>query len=320
MRGAGHATCHHGEILQGAFRDGEGRPCLGLVTLPMTGLGSSAEFTRGNGRLTVFPEDRVKALRAAELTVQECADEPCGGHLRLHGDIPVGLGMGSSTSDVIAAVRAVAASFGRTLPPETIARLAVRAERASDPLMLTHRPLLFAQREGRVLEVLGRALPAAVVVGCVTGNGRPVQTLAVPADSYGDDDLDAYERMRRQLRVAVLCGDVGLLGRVCTESARRHQRLLAKPELDVLVDIAARAGAAGVQVAHSGNVAGLLFDPSTPDLRRRLARCTRALNAAGTPVTRIFTTREDSHVRPRRGGDRPAGPGAARRRARLPSL
>ncbi|MFE6853444.1 hypothetical protein ACFVDH_21970, partial [Streptomyces sp. NPDC057674] len=165
VTGTGHAACHHGELLQGVFLDADGRRCAGLVTLPLAGPGSRADFVRRPGTppeaLTVVPADRGKAARAAGLAVAECAREaglpPSGGQLRLTGDVPVGLGMGSSTSDVIATVRAVADAYGLRLAPAAVARLAVAAERASDPLMLDARPVLFAQREGRVLEVLGPA-------------------------------------------------------------------------------------------------------------------------------------------------------------------
>ncbi|MFD5319984.1 GHMP kinase [Streptomyces sp. NPDC127098] len=335
--GTGQAACHHGEILQGVFRDRHGRSCPGLVTLPVppeTGLGCHAEFTRHPAGhpddLTVDPPDRAKALRAARLAAAECArragHSPGGGRLRLSGTIPVGLGMGSSTGDVIAAVRAVAASHRVTLAPHEIARLAVTAEGASDPLMLADRPVLFAQRAGRVLEILGPALPPAVVVGCATGGGRPVDTLSLPAAAYRDQDLAAFERLRALLRRAVATADTALLGRVCTASATRHQRLLPKEELPALVAVAAETGAAGVQVAHSGNVAGLLFDPARPDLARRLDRCVEALRRLGLPVLVTFTTRQthdervSHHVRPRRRRDRRPGPDTPRTRPRLPAL
>jgi uncharacterized protein involved in propanediol utilization len=292
--GVGHAPCHHGEILQGVFLDGDGRPCRGLVTLPVPDTGTTATFARRPGspadHLSVHPADRDKARRAAALTVAECArrtgELPCGGRLWLHGRVPVGIGMGSSTSDVIAAVRAVAASFGVRLPPATVARIAVRAERASDPLMLEHTATLFASREARVLEDFGHPLPAVVVLSCTTGAGRPVDTLALPTPSARH--VPAYEELRAAVRQAVATADVGLLGRVSTESARRNQRLLPKPELDVLERVAAQVGAVGVQVAHTGNVAGLLFDPATPDLSDRLRRATGRLAACGVPVRRAF--------------------------------
>ncbi|MFF0742699.1 GHMP kinase [Streptomyces sp. NPDC004111] len=301
--GAGHAPCHHGEILQGFFRDPAGRPRAGLVTLPVPGPGSRARFVPRPGSapdaVTVTPADRTKALRAARLAVEECArgtgTPVCGGELRMGGSLPVGLGMGSSSSDVLAALRAVADAFGADLDADTLASLAVRAEGASDPLMLDGRPVLFAQREGRVLEVLGEALPPVVVVGCTLGGGRPVDTLALAGrdlspGSDGVAELDAYERLLDLLRQAVREADPVLLGRVATASARLGRRRLAHPEFPALVEVAERLGAVGVQVAHSGNVAGLLLDPSGGGLRRRVRGCARALTALGLPVTRIFAT------------------------------
>ncbi|MFZ3498551.1 GHMP kinase [Streptomyces sp. 5.8] len=339
--GTGQAPCHHGEILQGVFLDGAGRRCAGLVTLPMAGPGSSAAFVRRPGAapeaLTVVPADRTKAARAAALTVAECArrtGQPhCGGELRLTGEIPVGLGMGSSSSDVIAAVRAVADSYGLRLDPPTVAGLAVRAELASDPLMLGGRPVLFAQREGRVLEVLGPALPPLVVVGCALGGGAPVDTLSLPTTEVADSDVRAYERLRALLRRAVATGSAELLGAVATASARRGQQILGHPEFDALTALARRVGAVGVQIAHSGAVAGVLFDPAAPGLRHRVRGCLHALDAHGIPATRTFTTgsttalspspspKESPHHGPaHRGVDRPAGPDTPRRPARLPAL
>ncbi|MGA4842194.1 GHMP kinase [Streptomyces sp. G45] len=343
--GTGHAACHHGEILQGVFLDERGRRRAGLVTLPLAGLGTRARFVRrpGTEDVTVVPADRTKALRAATYAMAECAtlrQEPlCGGELRLTGSVPVGLGMGSSSSDVIAAVRAVADAFGARLAPDAVARLAVRAERASDPLMLDGRPRLFAQREGRVLEEFGAALPPAVVVGCALGGGRPVDTLALPCPADDDADVTAYEHLRAQLRRAVAAADPVLLGHVATESARRRQRVLPHAEFGTLTDIAGRVGAVGVQIAHSGNVAGLLFDPAAPDLRDRVARCARSLDAAGIPTTYTFATSataatrppthrtahhptplEPPHGRAHRGSDRPTRPDTRRRTAHLPAL
>ncbi|WP_369779284.1 GHMP kinase [Streptomyces sp. R33] len=329
--GTGDAPCHHGEILQGVFLDDGGRRCAGLVTLPMAGPGSHAAFVPRPGTapeaLTAVPADRTKAVRAAALAVAECAERtgqpPCGGELRLTGDIPVGLGMGSSTSDVIATVRAVADSYGLRLAPDTVARLAVRAELACDPLMLDGRPVLFAQREGRVLEVLGPAMPPLVVVGCALGGGAPVDTLSLPVRDASEDDVRAFERLRSLLRRAVATADARLLGEVATASARRGQQALGHPEFEALTAIARRAGAVGVQIAHSGAVAGVLFDPAAPGLRHRVRSCLRALDTHGIRATRTFTTsttQEILHGPAHRGGDRPSGPDTPRRPARLPAL
>ncbi|MFF0482224.1 GHMP kinase [Streptomyces sp. NPDC004435] len=296
--GTGHASSHHGELLQGYFRGDDGRPCAGLVTLPVAAPGTRADFIprpgTPPGAVTVVPDGRAKAARAVRLAVAVCAartGRPAyGGTLRLTGAVPLGLGMGSSTSDVLAAVRAVADAYGIRLDPGITARLAVRAERASDPLMLDAdaRPVLFAQREGRVLEVLGPALPPLLVVGCLLGGGAPVDTLALPAPPPTEAALRAYGLLRDQLRRAVTDGDAALLGRVATASARRAQHILRHPEFDDLVALARRTGAVGVQISHSGSVAGVLHDPATPGAEARADATRRALDTHRIPYTRTF--------------------------------
>ncbi|MFF9143869.1 GHMP kinase [Streptomyces sp. NPDC014861] len=296
--GTGHAPSHHGELLQGFFRGADGRPRAGLVTLPVATPGTRADFTlwpgTPPGAVTVVPDGRAKAARAARLAIAACAartGRPAhGGILHLTGAIPIGLGMGSSTSDVLAAVRAVADAYGLRLDPGTTARLAVRAERASDPLMLDAdaRPVLFAQREGRVLEVLGPALPPLLVVGCLLGGGAPVDTLALAVPAPTEADLRAYGLLRDQLRRAVTDGDTALLGRVATASARRAQRVLCHPEFDELITLARETGAVGVQIAHSGSVAGVLHDPAIPGAEARADATRRALDAHRIPCTRTF--------------------------------
>ncbi|WP_284581480.1 GHMP kinase [Streptomyces sp. 2P-4] len=268
----------------------------------MAGPGSSAVFTIRPGTdpqaPTVAPAGRTKAARAAALAVAECARRaglpPCGGELRLAGDIPAGLGMGSSTSDVIAAVRAVADAYGTRLPAGAVARIAARAAGpACDPLVPDGRPVLFAQREGRVLEVLGTALPPLLVVGCDLGGGAPADTLALPVREAGEADVRAWERLRALLRRAVAAQDARLLGAVATAGARRGERVLGHPEFEALAAVARRVGAVGVQIAHSGAVAGVLFDAGRAaalGLPYQVRGCLDALEAHGIPAARIFTT------------------------------
>jgi uncharacterized protein involved in propanediol utilization len=296
--GRGRASCHHGELLQGCFPDGRGGRRNGLLTLPVAEPATLAEFrwdpALAPADVRVTPSDRVNSARAAALAVAECARRTGrragGGRVLLRGGVPVGVGMGSSTSDLIAAVRAVADCYGTTLPAQTVADIAVRVETASDPLMLDDRPVLFAQREGAVIEVFGDRLPPLLVVGCSTGGGAPVDTTALPADDYDDEELAVFARLRRDVRHAIGRRDPVLLGRVCTRSALLNQRRLPKPELPLLVEVADRTGAVGVQVAHSGNVAGVLFAADRAGARRRAETCVRLLNSTGIPTTSVFTT------------------------------
>jgi uncharacterized protein involved in propanediol utilization len=283
--GVGWAACHHGELLQGVFADENHGLDRALVTLPLRSRGSRATFrTSSHGTITVFPEDRTKARRAAELAVELCAREgtvATGGRLDVASDVPVGWGMGSSTSDVIAAIRAVSDSYQVRLTLEQIAQLAVLAERACDSIMIEGRVVLFAHRRGAVLEVLGCRLPPLVVVGCVSTAVHGVDTLELPLAQYARHEIETFCGLRAALRKAIITQNVGLLGRVATASARINQRFLPKPELDFLIALSGQLGAAGVQIAHSGTVIGLIFDARLPDLACRIGRCIDALDCEG---------------------------------------
>lgn len=294
LQGFGRAPCHFGELIQGVFRADDGQVCRALVTLPIREHGTTAVFTRVPGTdlgdISVQGTGRGKSRRAAEITASQCARiagmRGSGGRLVLDSDVPVGIGMGSSTSDVLATVRAVASAFGVRLDPDTTVRLAVEAESACDPLMLDERPVLFGPRNGRVLEVLGSRLPPLMVVGCITGDADTVDTVSLPdapASAVGD-----YELLRDDVRRAVTTGDVSVLGNACTQSARRNQSMVPKTELEALEEVARRSGAAGVQVAHSGNVAGVLLDARAPDLPRRLERCETLLADSGIATACVF--------------------------------
>ncbi|GAA3991525.1 hypothetical protein [Thermobifida alba] len=115
-----------------------------------------------------------------------------------------------------------------------------------------------------------------------------MDTLRLAPVRYGAADLAAFEELRALLRRAVAEAGPVLLGRVATESARRNQRAVPKPELPAVEEAARGSGGTGVQVAHSGNVAGVLFDAAVPDLAERVRACVRLLRGRGVPVTRVF--------------------------------
>lgn len=276
--GTACAPIHHGEILQGSFRvDGHIR--RGLVTLPCPLYRSQATFTpKSGGRVRVRPEWREKARRAAELAVREI--EPgVGGCLEVDSDVPLCRGLGSSTSDVLAAIRAVADSFGLVLPRVTVARLAVEAESASDSLMFDQTAVLFAHREGGLIEDFGAGLPPLHVLGF--GTGEPVDTLNFRRARYTERELDRFDELRSALRRAVADRDAALIGEVATTSTWINQQHLPIPRLEEVCATAAQVGAVGVQTAHSGDIGGILFDGHVTDLDYRVGIAQKVLQDLG---------------------------------------
>jgi uncharacterized protein involved in propanediol utilization len=265
--GTASAPIHHGEILQGSFRV-DGRIRRGLVTLPCPLYRSQATFIPElRSTVRVWPAWREKAQRAAELAILEIAPGT-GGCLEVRSDVPVCRGLGSSTSDVLAAIWAVAESFGQVLPPSTVARLAVEAENASDSLMFSRAAVLFAHREGEMIENFGADLPPLHVLGF--GAGEPVETLGHQPAWYTERELDCFDDLRSMLRQAVASQDVALVGEVATTSTWINQKHLPIPCLEEICAAAAEAGAVGVQTAHSGDIGGILFDRQVADLSYRV--------------------------------------------------
>lgn len=299
--GYGRAGAHFGEILQGTFRIG-GEVRRALVTLPLPGLFSSrATFSlRGDEELAVVHPDGSrrafsKVRRAAVESLSRWAGEGFGGRLTLSGDVPRGRGMGSSTSEVVAAIRAVADALGVRPTAEEVALLASRSETASDPLMLddgpdglTPRSVLFDQRRGEVLMGLGGSLPALEVVG-VDAGGAGVSTDDLEAPEYTACEVARFGGSLALLEEGVRRGDARMVGRVAAASARINQAYLPKPGFEEFVRLGGEYGSVGVSVAHSGTVMGMLFDPSEDGVKARMEGAANRLDGVGYGVLRFRT-------------------------------
>ncbi|SMH40549.1 kinase [Mesorhizobium australicum] len=291
--GVGTAIGHHGELLQGVFEDRNGQLHRGLVTLPLARLTSKATFTlTGTSTITAHPDDKTKAGLAARLTLDRL-DIAEGGVLRIESGIPVGHGYGSSTADVVAAIRAVAAAHNAKLRPSRIGQLAVAAEQASDAIAFDENAVLFAQREGVVLEHFGGSLPPLLLVGFKASGGRPIDTLKLPPARYDSTEIQQFRVLRALISRAVRYQDPDCLGRAATVSARISQRHLPKRHFDRVIEIAEDAGACGVQVAHSGSLLGILFDRAGKDLRHRAGRAAASAQRSGFCDVEIHQINED---------------------------
>ena len=286
--GFGFAIAHHGEILQGIFSDVAGESNRGLVTLPLCQFGSRAVFKPRSflTKVLVFPKGKEKARRAAELTLRFIEKDSWGGTLYILSDLPSKFGFGVSTSDVVSTIRSVADAFGVLLSSEIIGRLSVEAEIASDSLMydLT---VLFAQREGRVLEYFGIGLPRMEVLGFC--DGPPIDTLAYPPAIYDWRDVEAFKSILGLFRRALATRNAALLGHVATASAVINQKFMPKPNFDHFLRLVDQIGALGIQVSHSGCLVGLLFPHETQRLSERINVARISLQKLGIERTWQFS-------------------------------
>ena len=294
--GIGHSRGHFGEILQGYFRDISGtfadRAC---VTLPVFDFPSnSKELASENGKMpkeyqnimlgqagasALFVEDKTsKIIRLSPQAKNKILSHQAvvkllgkgrsvGGTLYVFSRAQVSRGMGSSTSDIVASLRAVSDCFQLNLSRDKIASIAVSVEGASDGIMYENANL-FVTTQSRILHDFITLFPAVECLGFDSWEQKPsgIDTDKIGSRNYTDEELDRLSECRSLLIDAFLNRDLRIIGEVATISAKINQRFLYKPLLHQLIKLKDRYGALGVVVAHSGTMQGLLFEPnSLPD-------------------------------------------------------
>jgi len=253
-RGVGSANGTLGELVQGQTVAGEDF----LVTFPIE-LWSEVTVVLNDSGTVDAPTNKPKSKRMVELALKRLGLPDMGARLDVDCRLPEGRGLASSTADVVATARAVADATGLHLEPGEIAELAIQIE-PSDGVMWDD-VVAFNHRAGRLLRLLGR-LPDMRVLGIDLGG--TVDTVAFnrrPKD-YTQEERQHCQEALDAVAEAIADLNVRGIGEACTISARIHQRVLPKPELDTLLEVCVESGGAGVNVAHSGTVVGLIFEPT----------------------------------------------------------
>jgi uncharacterized protein involved in propanediol utilization len=296
--GVGTAEHHHGEILQGVFPcGGEWVPCL--ITMPVRGIGSTARYISITSlrTLEVVPAWKKKAERAARLAL-DFIGARAAGRLEIESSVTTGVGLGSSTCDVVASIRAVCSAHGAQLGALQAARLAIEAEGAADPIMFDGEMVLFAQRDGRVLESFGSWTPRFTVLSIDTDTGAGgVDTLSLPVPDYTGAELAAFQGLVDRARVAFRERDLAAIAAIATASATLNQRFLPLRSFREICALAEERHALGVQISHSGTVAGVLFDARAVEAGGDFARQMMApVRKIGGRLRGVFTTGDDPTV------------------------
>lgn len=282
MYASASAISHHGEIIQGVFRDEMDRLHRGLVTLPFAPRHTIALARKMPERgIEIEPTCKTKSLEAIRLFLHDRGYSEKGFKITLRSNIPDGFGLGSSTADIIASIRATARLLQLPAKPRDILKLAVRAESASDGTMFLKRPRLVCQREGEVLERFKQHLPPFSLISINVAPDNPVDTLKHPPARYDDNEIEEFAVLRRLLRSALKNRDIRLLGQVSTRSAIINQKHLPQPHFSDLLEIVRKAGLPGLQVAHSGRMIGIMLPPEARYADRKVQEIQQDLLSLG---------------------------------------
>lgn len=278
-KGVGHCVGHFGELIQGMFTASSGTLNRGLVTLPCRGLGTTSEVMvfPGSGLISV-PHEKSKILKAV---ASYCKVNDIGNQVDISvttsSTIPPGIGMGSSTADIVSSLRALDQAFGRDSTSEEILQSVMSAESACDSIMLGQSVKLFAQREGKILEDFKARLPPLIILGFNLMPGQVFSTEDTPPAKYSKAEIRKFDAMRTQFGQALHQRDLTEIGRISTESAVINQRKHPKKGLQRMIRTAKQAGSLGVCISHSGTISGILFDALSENLWASLSQTSALL-------------------------------------------
>ncbi|HEU4737093.1 MAG TPA: hypothetical protein VFS48_08735 [Solirubrobacterales bacterium] len=248
-RGTAPGTC--GEFVQGILSSGQPFhvtcPINKSATVVASLRAANAFEVRGLGehhrKLELAIQHTVELfdLGAVEVTVRHWSD------------LDIGKGMGSSTADVLAAVRAIADAAGERLTPEAEGRLAAMVE-SSDGSMYPG----IAAVNHKTCELIQAWdwYPEFVIVMLVPNNS--VDTASIPflgQERLVQDYDDLFEKMNH----AVQRKSISEFAEQSTRSAALNDEFLLNPYSRNLGSRLDEFDALGLNVGHTGTVCGLLF-------------------------------------------------------------
>lgn len=176
----------------------------------------------------------------------------------LQSSLPRGKGMASSTADIGAGLTALSYILACPLSEEDIASIAVDVE-PTDSIIFSQLTL-FDHLKGEHIEKIGAVPPMEFLV--LEGR-ETVDTMTFRKDSSYINLVANLDREYENLNKAIKQKDIVLLAKACTESAFANQKLLYKPYLEELYNIAMDCSALGINTAHSGSVSGVLISNET---------------------------------------------------------
>ncbi|MCK4258121.1 MAG: hypothetical protein KAX49_04040 [Halanaerobiales bacterium] len=168
-------------------------------------------------------------------------------------EIPVGVGMASSTADLALACAGLAYFLGLSLSSAELAKLMVQIE-PTDSIIFPE-ATLFEQKSAQLQQKIG---PYPEMELLVLGLNATLDTVEFHKKRLSVPMVDEEYRLMLE---GFSDKNLRLIGKAATLNSFQWQNILPKLGLKEIVDISLSLGAYGVQVAHSGTVLGIMCDP-----------------------------------------------------------
>lgn len=250
-RGTGLGTC--GELAQGPLPGGGHFH----VTCPINKTSSATVVLRDNGTkngsIQGLGANKAKARQALAAAAAVVGASHRQIHVDLWSDLDIAKGLGSSTADICAVIRGLTNALHTELSPAAIATIAAEVE-SSDGTMYPGINVV-DHKTGRLL-YSPPWWPSMTVVMLVP----PGKYNTDSADFTGQDQqLHQYSALLDMIQQAAEQRSPELWGEIATRSAYLNQRWVPNPLFSLVAPHVQDLGAIGINIGHTGTVAGLLF-------------------------------------------------------------
>jgi len=214
-----------------------------------------------------------KACRALTFFLEQTGADLYGLRVALRGNVPPGKGLSSSSTDVLSVLSVVNDHLQVGLSREELYAVAARVE-PTDPC-LSGELCLFYQQSGLTGQTI--ALPPMSLLYFDADPARVIDTQRVRRE-WTPRKGRYFDWLLGKFLSAAERGDYASLFDCITASAEYNQTVVALPRWEEYLRLADESGA-GLMVAHSGTIAGLVTPPEQAGaLRARLEPLT------GVPV------------------------------------
>ena len=242
------------------------------------------------------PRQIAPLKRLIDLVVEE-ASRPRGLKVRVHSELPISAGMGSSAAVAVATAMAVGSALGLELSEDEVYELALEAERVVhvnpsgvDPLISTMGGIV-AYRKGEGYVSVEAPVKPIIVVGVTRRRGttgamvRRVDKLRRAYPEVLAPLFHAGGHLTIEAAEALRAGDLKRLGELLNIN---HGLLVAigvsTRKLDKLVYVARRAGALGAKLTGAGGGGCMI---ALCDGRESAERVARAIERSGATALKV---------------------------------
>ncbi|SHJ84333.1 GHMP family kinase ATP-binding protein [Paramaledivibacter caminithermalis] len=253
------ASC--GELIQGLIGDGEK-----LISLPID---IYSEVTVSQDKRSEIKTNKRKAILALRRTFEyfQIPEEYTKNiSLEIKSNIPIAKGMASSTADIAATIMAVTKLLGKKLTPKELGKLCCEIEPTDS--VIFQKLTLFDHINGRIVRDYDWNLSMKVLI---LEPNWIINTEEFRKNDYSNIRQKNQKELEKAYKIFTLAcenKDKRLLGKASTISSMANERILQKPKLYEIIDIATKLNAYGVNIAHSGTVTGILYDEKITDIEK----------------------------------------------------